>query len=480
MKSLNLLRGLSRDELKLLAVLGAGSFMLMSNLSSITIALPQIQRDFDASLSNVKWVSIVGFIVAASLSLCFGRVGDIYGRRSVYRAGIGVYTVGAGLCALAPSLETLIASRVVMAVGLGMASPLAAAIIAASVTPERRGQIIGLFVSFAAAGQLMGPTLGGFILDASSWRGIFLFNFCLSLSLYMAQHLFLRGADERRAAKLDLVGALLLLAAYPALLIGLSIGPKAGWMATPTLAWFVMASLGLLAFAWREYTFSAPLVSFRLLRSPAFCLALFLLSITAFVQNPITFFAPVYMQRVLSINPSHVGLLMIALPLSTLIAGPIGGHLADRYQPRLVASAGIGLLCLAVVAYARMGVTTAPLLILVPLVLTGVAGGLFRPANQVAAFKTVSREDFGSVSAMQTSLMMLAGTLGTTITVAIGDSVGSGNDASSFAAAQQTTFLVLVPLLLLGVAASLVSPRRWTGRDEQPTPSRDWAPVTKP
>src|SRR5688572_13648354 len=143
MKSLNLVRGLTSEERNLLLVLGAGSFMLMSNLSSIAVALPAIQRDFDSDLSTIKWVSIVGFIVAASLSLCFGRVGDIYGRRSVYRAGIGVYTVGAALCTVAPTLSTLIAFRVVMAVGLGMASPLAAAIIASSAAPERRGQIMG-------------------------------------------------------------------------------------------------------------------------------------------------------------------------------------------------------------------------------------------------------------------------------------------------------------------------------------------------
>jgi EmrB/QacA subfamily drug resistance transporter len=461
MKSPNMFKGLSTEEVMLLFTLGAGSFMLMSNLSSIAVALPHIQQDFDSSLSTIKWVSIVGFIVAASLSLCFGRVGDIYGRRSIYRAGIGVYTVGAGLCTLAPSLEALIASRVVMAVGLGMASPLSAAIVAASVAPERRGQVVGLLVSFAAAGQLMGPTLGGFILDISSWRSIFLFNFGLALGLCLAQAHFLRGPDERRPGTLDVLGALLLLGAYPALLIGLSIGPTHGWLASPTLFWLGLAALGFLAFAWREYSFAAPLVSFRLLRSPAFCLALFLLSITAFVQNPITLYVPVYLQNALSLNAFDVGLLMMALPLSTLIAGPLGGRLADRYPPRLVAGAGIALLCIAVVAYGRMGIATAPLLILVPLILTGAAGGLSRPATQVAAFATVRPEDFGSVSAMQTSLMMLAGTLGTTVTVAISDSVSDGSGAASFVSGQQTTFLALVPLVLAGLAVSLISsPRR--------------------
>jgi len=468
MKSLNMFKGLDTEEVMLIFILGAGSFMLMSNLSSIAVALPHIQEDFDSSLSTIKWVSIVGFIVAASLSLCFGRVGDIYGRRSVYRAGIGVYTVGAGLCTVAPSLEALIASRIVMAVGLGMASPLSAAIIAASVKPERRGQVVGLLVSFAAAGQLMGPTLGGFILEISNWRGIFLFNFGLSLSLCLAQALFLRGADERRPGMLDVLGMLLLLGAYPALLIGLSLGPTHGWSASSTLIWLSLAMLGFVAFAWREYSFAAPLVSFRLLQIPELRLALFLLGITAFVQNPITLYVPIYLQQALTLNAFDVGLLMMALPLSTLMSGPIGGRLADRYPPRLVAGAGIALLCIAVAAYGRMGIATAPLLILVPLVLTGAAGGLSRPATQVAAFATVRPEDFGSVSAMQTSLMMLAGTLGTTVTVATSDSVSDGSGAASFVSAQQTAFLALVPLLLVGLAVSVIGSLRRSKQAAEP------------
>jgi len=476
-KSLNPLRGLGNQEVRLLVLLGAGSFMLMSNLSSINVALPHIQRDFETDLTTVKWVSIVGFIVAASLSLCFGRVGDIYGRTRVYRLGLAVYALGALFCTLAPTLATLIAARVVMAVGLGMASPLATAIIAASVAPERRGQIVGLFLSFAAAGQLVGPTVGGLVLSLTTWRGIFLVNFFLAVFLVLAQLLWLGANDKRQQGRLDLLGALLLLAAYPAFLIALSMGPRAGWSDGSTLAWFGAAVLGLMAFVWREVRYPAPLVSYRLLRSPNLGIALFLLAITAFVQNPITLYVPVYLQTVLELDALRVGVLMMVLPLSTLIAGPIGGRLADRFPPRLVAGAGVALLGLGVLAYAGMDASTAALLVVVPLVLSGVAGGLFRPANQVAAFATVRQEDYGSVSAIQTSLMMLAGTLGTTIAVAISESVASGTDAASFAAAQRITFLCFLPLLLAGVIVSVAAAKR--GRSATATSTLEPASETR-
>jgi EmrB/QacA subfamily drug resistance transporter len=466
MKFLNALRGLGGEEVRLLFVLGGGSFLLMSNLSSINVALPQIQDDFGGSLSTIKWVSITGFIVAASLSLCFGRVGDIYGRRRVYRAGIAVYTAGSLLCALAPALPFLLGVRVLMAVGLAMASPLAGAIIAASVAPERRGQLMGLFMSFAAAGQLMGPTFGGFILDVASWRYIFIANGVLGLGLCVAQHFLLRGADERRDGALDLLGALLLLAAYPAFLVALSVGPSLGWASTRTLIWLGVAALGFVAFVARERSFQQPLVRFSLYRNLTFATAMLLLAVTAFVQNPITLFMPIYLQRVLQIDPFDVGLLMMSLPLSTLLAGPVGGYLADRYPSRLVAAAGMATLFVAVVGFSQLSASTVSLVILVPLVLTGVAGGLFRPANQVGVYSTVDRQDYGAVSAMMTSLMMLAGTLGTTVTVAISESLATGSDARSFAEAQQTTFLVLLPLLAAGIVVALLGAA--TGRERQP------------
>src|SRR3990170_8990952 len=110
------LSGFTDYERRLLLLLGSGSFLLMSNLSSINVALPQIQRDFDASLSDIKWVAIIGFIISASLTLLFGRVGDIYGRTRVYRAGVITYTLGSCLCAVAMSLPMLLAFRVVMAI----------------------------------------------------------------------------------------------------------------------------------------------------------------------------------------------------------------------------------------------------------------------------------------------------------------------------------------------------------------------------
>jgi len=467
------LSGLSRDERRLLLLLGGGSFVLMSNLSSINVALPQIQRDFDASLSEVKWVAIIGFIISASLTLLFGRVGDIYGRTRVYRAGMITYTVGSCLCAVAVSLPMLLAFRVVMAGGMAMVIPLAGAILAAAAQPERRGQLIGISASFAAAGQLMGPTIGGLLLDVASWRGIFVFNGGLGLLLCAAQFLLLRdGLEEKRPGRLDLAGAALMLVAFPSLLLGLSFGASDGWREGSTVALLALAAVGFIAFGVREARFSSPLVQFAYFRRMPFVVAITGISVTAIVQNPMTLFVPVYLQTVLDLSPLRVGLLMVSFPLATLLAGPIGGRLADRYPPGLVAAGGLAILFVAVFTYAQLSEATSPILVVAPMILAGVAGALSRTANQVVAYQTVTPSAYGSLSAMLNSSMMLAGTLGTTITVGISESLAESGDAASFADAQSQTFMLLLPLIALGVGVSLLG--SWKRKDK---PAPDLAPT---
>src|SRR4051794_16495122 len=181
--------------MKMLIVLGMGAFLLSSSLYGINVALPEIQAEFHVSLTTLKWASIIGSIMMASLSLCFGRVGDLLGRRRIYRLGIMVYAVGSGFAALATSFQMLMVFRVIMVLGLPMAYPMAAAIMASTVAPERRGQVMGLFATFTAAGALAGPTLAGFLVDTWGWRAVFLGNMTGGLILATIQFFMLKGNE---------------------------------------------------------------------------------------------------------------------------------------------------------------------------------------------------------------------------------------------------------------------------------------------
>ena len=215
-----------------------------------------------------KWVSIIGGIMMGSLSLCFGRIGDIIGRRRVYRTGVfhlraGLWALGHGDVVRAPHGDARDHGC-----RAGDGEPAGGAIMAASSAPERRGQVLGLFASFMAAGQLTGPTMGGVVLDLAGWRAIFVFNMAMGCLLIVAQQLFLKGHDERQQQTFDLKGALLLLIGYPALLIGVSRGPHQGWDSTFTLLWFGIAIVGLALFFRHEARFSAPPSASEVLPQP--------------------------------------------------------------------------------------------------------------------------------------------------------------------------------------------------------------------
>jgi MFS family permease len=350
--------------------------------------------------------------------------------------------------------------------GVAMSISLGIAIAAASARPERRGQIIGVLASFTAAGQLAGPSLGGFALELSGWRGVFWANFLVAGLCCIIQWLTLRGEDEKTPQHFDLVGSVLLLFGYPALLIGLSMGPRQGWTEPFTLFWFVVAAVGIVVFFAWETKAREPLFRLAYFRDLGFCIAMFTLIVASFVQNPVSLFTPIYMEKVLDVSAVDVGLIMMALPVSTLIAGPIGGRLSDRYEPRVVAAGGMFITFLAVLVFAQLGVDTNPLAVILPLALIGAGGGFFRPANQVAVFAGVSRTEFGSLSAMLQSLGALAGTLGTTITIAITEARTSENAGTALAEAQQFTFTALLPLLLLSVVVSMLGRSR--GKEEVP------------
>src|SRR5690606_21246663 len=229
-----------------------------------------------------------------------------------------------------------------------------------------------------------------------------------------------------------------------------------------------IAAVGLTSFALRELTFDKPIFHFRFFKSASFCVAMFTLVVASFVQNPVTLFSPIYLQKVLTLDGFTVGLVMMALPISTLIAGPMGGRLADRYDARVIAGIGAFITLGAVIIYSRLGVEGPLLAVVVALVLVGLGAGFFRPANQVAVYANADRADYGALTAMLVLTQSLAGTLGVTILIAITESRTAQDAPQAFTDGQQFAFLLLIPLLVASVVVSFMG----RTRRKEPEPVR--------
>jgi len=158
-----------REQRAILTVTCSAAFLFFNSFGSIGVALPTMQKQFDSSLAAIQWVSLMGVVTVSSLSLCFGRAGSIFGQKRVYKAGVALYALGAGLGAIANSFSTLLSARVVMAIGLAMAVPMSTAILATAFEPKSRGRALGTFASAIAVGRMTGPTVGGFLLELGGW-----------------------------------------------------------------------------------------------------------------------------------------------------------------------------------------------------------------------------------------------------------------------------------------------------------------------
>src|SRR5215468_6295559 len=215
-----------RKQLRVLIVVCLGTFFLIQSVGSISVSLAAIQREFNASLAAVQWIGLMGSIMLSSFSLCFGRVGDLLGRRAIFKTGLTLYTAGAGLAAISGSFAQLLGFRCVMALGLAMAAPIAGAIIASIHNDESRGRALGLVAASIALGRTTGPTIGGFILQLWGWRAVFLANCVFGIATCLTLFLIFKGREEHHKVSFDFLGGLFLVIGFPSFLIALTVGTR--------------------------------------------------------------------------------------------------------------------------------------------------------------------------------------------------------------------------------------------------------------
>jgi EmrB/QacA subfamily drug resistance transporter len=435
----------------------------MQSIGSISVLLPAIQKEFGTSLAAIQWIGLMGAIMLSSLALCFGRAGDLFGRRTVFKIGLTLYTVGAALAAVSGSFPQLLAFRCVMALGLAMAAPLAGAIIASIRSHESRGQALGFLAASIALGRTSGPTIGGVILQFWGWRAVFVANCIFGVATCLTLFLFLKGKEERRKVPFDSLGVVSLATGFPSLLIALTLGTRSGWGNSGMIFWLGLAAMGLFSFVWRELRVESPLMNLRYFRRIPLLRSILSLVLATLTFYPISIFGPLYLLNTIGTSPLSAGLAMAALPLCTTLMSPVSGKLADRVNPRRMAMFGLCTILLGVFLYARLSESSTVVSMVFVLCIVGAGIGLFVPANEKTAFSTVTSEDYGMVSAMLMAFSTGSGALGTTVAVALAELAKQSrisDDAAGFVYDQQFAFSSLLPLAVLAVLVTIAEKRQ--------------------
>ena len=395
----------------------------------VATALPRIVGDL-GGFTSYSWV-ITAYVLAMTVTVpLYGKLGDIHGRRRLYIVAISIFLVGSALCGLAQSMGQLVAARVVQGMGAGGLFALALATIGAIVPPRDRGRYQGLIGATFAAGSIIGPALGGVIVDNASWRWVFYVNLPVGAVALAVIAIAIPKRTERREHSLDLLGALLLAAGTSSFLLGVVWGGQEHpWGSVQVLGAFAIAIVALTAFVFVERRAPEPILPFELLRNPIVAAGVASIGLSAMAMVGTIAYVPLFVQGVIGTSATSSGVVLTPFMLGAVTASAISGQWisrSGRYRPNALIGPivlGTGLFLLS-----RMDTSTTNGQAAAYMVVAGVGLGLMMQVFVIAVQNQVAVREIGSATALTQFMRSIGATLGVT---AMGVIVNHGLPAGS-------------------------------------------------
>jgi EmrB/QacA subfamily drug resistance transporter len=457
---------MNRAERLTIAVTGSALFMVVLDNLIVASTLPAIQRSLHSSLSSLEWVLNAYILAFAVLMLTAAALGERYGRRRVFTAGVALFTLSSAAGALAPNAGTLIAARALEGIGGAVIMPLTLTMMTAAFPVERRGAALGIWSAISGFGVALGPVAGGVLTDTLSWHWIFWVNVPIGIVVAVAGARVLaegRGAYER----LDLTGVVLVSAGLLGVVYATVRAEALGWTSAETLTAYAGGAVLLGAFLWWERRSAHPMMPLRLFRSRAFLsanVANFLMAFAMFAGflMLIQFFAHARGEGSLT-----VGLHTLFWTAMPMLVAPYAGRLGRRVAPAAVASAGLLLVAAGMLVLAVVESPQTTVLELAPaMVAIGVGIGLVIPNIAAAALGAVPPTDIGKASGILSTSRQIGSVAGVSVGLAIYEAtagagaagVASGVSVVLFAAAAAAAAGALAAGARLPALAPLPAP----------------------
>jgi EmrB/QacA subfamily drug resistance transporter len=458
-----------KQRWKVLLVTSVAVFMGFLDVTIVNIAFPDIETSFaGSSLAGLSWILNAYNIVFAALLVPAGRLSDRLGRRRMFFIGVSTFLAASVVCGLAPSVGVLVAARAVQAAGAAILVPTSLALLLPEFPLEQRATATALWGATGAVAAATGPSLGGVLVDAASWRWVFFVNLAIGLpALLAARHVLVHETrDEHPGPLPDAVGVALLVGGVGLLSLGIVKGEDWGWGGGRVIGSLVAAGLLLVAFVVRSGRHPAPVVELGLLRVRSFAVAnigvfLFALGFYALLLANILFLTSVWGWSVL-----RAGVAVTPGPLMAAISATIGGRLADRFGQRVIAlPGGLAFAAGCVVFALSTGATPHYAREYLPAtLLTGTGVGLSFAAWGSAAVAELPHSRFATGSAISSTSRQIGAVLGIAVLVAV---LGTPARADALSTFHTAWVLMAIPSAIAGLLALALG--RVRARDPEAT-----------
>jgi EmrB/QacA subfamily drug resistance transporter len=411
-----------------LVAVAFGLFMVGLDGSVVSIANAEIARDLNATTAELQWVTNSYLLALAATLILGGKLGDRFGRRTLYLVGVVGFTLASVAIGLAGSVEGVIAFRAVQGTFGAMLMPNTLALLRAVFPPGKFGMAVGIWAMISSVSTALGPIVGGLLVEHVDWESVFYINAPIGVIALVFGLMVLPQSRNEAAAgqRFDVPGVVLLALGLLAVVFGVVKGETWGWTSAGTLGAIGGGAAVLVLFGWYETRVAHPLLPMRLFRDPALTIGTVVTALNFFILLGVIFFVMLYLQNVRGFTPVESGVRTLPLSLASMVASPLGAKLTERFGPRLTMPLGMVLQAGAAFTMLAWSADTAYHTLWPPFVALGLGVGMVMSASSDAIVGNAPVRDGGVAGGLQATSLQVGGALGTSVLVSlISSRVGS-------------------------------------------------------
>jgi EmrB/QacA subfamily drug resistance transporter len=392
-----------------------GSFMVVLDTTIVNIALPRIIQVFQTNVNEGQLI-LTGYMLALAIVMpATGYLSDRFGAKRTYLVTIALFTVGSALCGLATNIGGLVVFRILQGLGGGLTMPLGMSILLQAAPSRQRGTIMGIFGLPLLVAPVVGPTLGGYLVEYVDWRVIFTLNVPIGIVALAMGIALLRETPRRVGGRFDWAGFVLSAIGFSAALLALEKAPQDGWTAPHIIALWVVAATVIPCWIVVELAQEQPLLDLTVLRDRTYLIASLVALVSTAAMYSSLLLLPLFLQNVRGLGAMESGLLLFPQAISAGIMMPISGRLLDKFGPKFVVIPGLVLLAYATWLLVHLDLGTSDDFLRVVLLLRGTGMGLMMMPVMTVAMDTIPPAMIPRASALSNVLRQLFGAFATGI-----------------------------------------------------------------